>query len=476
MNRSVERCAYCGSWRQRLRMTLLLPAMCAVTVTAVLAQRPAPPKSWTVDTTKGVPVAVRRGGVLSTESTAELLGPVARDATPLNDWLRDFARRNAATLGAVTEPSKDTVGYTTVAGNRVVVAAYAVAAAEGNRYITYSVLQDAPANTPVIVARSTFRDALTMMRAMRSSIESVIPYVLAPLASMQTVQTVALVPRAATSFKAAPAEPTAPAPAASAPTDTALVTAIGAGIDDAIAMLGPGAAASPRPSPSSGASTGTSPAAPRAPATTASAGASAGRISSVVFYQFGDLQYHPVVLFADGTSFDISDVPAERVDVAASKASEPASWGRWRNTGRTYYFRSRPDAAESDYQLGAGGLFTVFPASASSRLNGDYKSVSGSAMGEMSTLLTSRFQFMPNGRFTSGTDFAASGSGEVTGVTMAAGASKATSGRYEITRFRIVLTYDSGEKSEYFFGFGSGGYPARPDEDMIFIGRTAYVR
>jgi hypothetical protein len=59
---------------------------------------------------------------------------------------------------------------------------------------------------------------------------------------------------------------------------------------------------------------------------------------------------------------------------------------------------------------------------------------------------------------------------------MAAGASKATSGRYEITRFRIVLTYDSGEKSEYFFGFGSGGYPAQPDEDMIFIGRTAYVR
>lgn len=445
----------------------LLAVLAALCPTVIRAQRPAPPKSWTIDTTSDLPTAIRRGGAMSSDSKAELLGPVARDATPLNDWLRDFARRNAGTLGTVTESGKDTVEVTTIGGQPLVVAAYAVKTQKGNHFIVYGVLRNAAPNAPVIVARSTFRDALTMLRAMRSSFEALLPYVLEPLAGMRTARAVALAPRAATSFRAPDAPPTEAAPAPP-PTDTALAAAIGAGITDAIAMMAEGSAAAAAP-----------PAKASSPAEAVRASVAKSRaapVSSVVFYQFGDLQYHPVVLFADGTSYDIDDAPVERLSPAASKAEEPSRWGLWRNVGRKYYLRSSPTSAESDYELGGGGFFPVFPGKASVRLNGRYKSVSGTTMVETSTLLSSTIQFLPSGRFTTATDFAASGSGEQTGVTVAAGSSRTTSGRYEIVRHRIVLTYDSGVTKDYFFGFGSGGDPASLDEDLIFIGRTAYVR
>ena len=60
-------------------------------------------------------------------------------------------------------------------------------------------------------------------------------------------------------------------------------------------------------------------------------------------------------------------------------------------------------------------MHTAFGASPGTTLDATYKAVSGTSFGETSTLLTSRIQFMPNGRFASGRDFAAVGSGAAAG-------------------------------------------------------------
>jgi hypothetical protein len=455
------------------------------------AQRPAPAKSWTVDTAGGKPVATRRGGAMSSDARAELLGPVRREGPAMLDWIRTFARGNAATLGTVDLSAKDDVQLGTIAGQRVATAAYGVQTSAGSRYVVYAVQQNTPAGEPVIVIRSTFADVITMARAFRSSVETLMPYILTPMASMRTVQAVAMGAQPITSFRglASAALPTADSATAATSTttaaapanaDSATTAAVGAGINDAIALLDPpaGAATAPATTPASSARTpagsrGSSPAASRTPSVPTSS--LAAQLVKVVFYQFGDLQYHPIALFRDGTSFDIDEAPLERVDPAASRREHPTNWGRWRNVGATYYLSEANGGAERDYHLD-DGFHTGFAAAEGTTLDGMYKSVSGSSMGETSTLLTTQIRFMPDGRFTSGRDFAAVGNGQTSGVTMAGGASSNSAGRYRVSGHRLVMTYESGVVKEYFFAFSSGGTPAVIDREMIFVGWTAYVK
>ena len=441
--------------RRRLAMGLMAFTLVTLSVQRGHAQpRPAPPKGWTVDTSSGVPVAVRRGGALSSDARAELLGPVMRGGPALHDWIRTFARDNAATLGTVDLTAKDDIAVNTIAGAKVAMAAYTVRTAAGNRYLAYGVLQDTPAETPVLVVRSTFSDALTFVRVFRSSVEALLPYMQTPLATMRTVQPVAMAAAPVTSFRGLATATPAPAdstvveakPGTAASADTAVTHAVGAGIDDAVALLD-------GPAPSG----------------------RAAALAKVVFYQFGDLQFHPVALFADGTAFEIDEAPLEQLDAAASKRNKPAHWGRWRARGAMYYL-SEARGPEREYTLDGGGFHSAFAAPPRTTLDGTYEAVSSSTAGETRAMLTTVLRFTPDGRFTGARDFGAIGDGSVSGVTMAAGASRTTRGRYRVSGHRLTLTYDSGAVKEYFFAFASGGEPAALDRDMIFIGATAYVR
>ena len=478
-----------GSHRARrdARGAWVVLAFAALTSSPIDAQRPAPPKGWTIDTSGGVPVALRRGGMLSTDTRAELLGPVLREGPALLGWIGTFARSNAATLGTVDPATKDEVSVSTIAGQRVAVAAQSVRTTSGTKYVAYGMLQDTPAGAPVIVVRSTFGDMLTLARAFRSSVEALLPYILTPTDSMRALRTVAMAAAPITSFRGLassvppPADTTplgaaaapAPAPAnAAAAGDSAARAAVSVGIDEAIAALepAPGAARTPASTRGGGAGAAT----PRSqPAT---AGALASLLVKVVFYQFGDLQYHPVALFRDGSSFDVVDASMEQTDATASRTAHAARWGRWRTVGRTYYLSEKAGGPERDYALGGGGFHTAFAAPPGTTLDGTYKAVSGSSMGETSTLLTTQLRFAPDGRFTGARDFAAVGNGQASGVTMAGGASSSTAGRYRVSGHRLVLTYDGGAVKEYFFAFGSGGDPEAIDRDMLFVGSTAYVR
>jgi hypothetical protein len=197
-------------------------------------------------------------------------------------------------------------------------------------------------------------------------------------------------------------------------------------------------------------------------------------IQMAVFTMWGDLQYHPMVLFKDGTTYDIDDASLETSNLPLLKQQKPNSWGRWKTSGNKYFF-SDSKGKVSDYVLGDGGLFRSFPAKQGAVLNASYKSVSGSGMGEMSTLSTRKLRFFPNGRFAQDNSFVASGSGDVSGVSMGGGSTSQFAGTYAISGHRIILAFNDGTKKDFFFGFGSQGTPPRPDMEMIFIGFGAYV-
>jgi hypothetical protein len=200
------------------------------------------------------------------------------------------------------------------------------------------------------------------------------------------------------------------------------------------------------------------------------------QVHMVVFRMWGDLQYYLTVLFKDGSSYDVDDASLETMNLAASKKSEQNKWERWRQQGDKYLLIDRKGNV-SDFVLGDGGLHRSFPAPAQGMtLNALYKSVTGSQMGEMSTMTTSTIRFLPNGRFQRDNTFVASGSGDVSGVSMGGGSEAKFAGKYRIAGHRIILEFDNGKKWDYFFGFGSEGKPPRPDTHMIFVGDGAFVK
>jgi hypothetical protein len=407
--------------------------------------------------------------MLSTETRAELLGPVWREGQALPQWIAAFARRDAATLGTLESGAQDDVTTGTIAGQRMILAALSVRTPAGTRYVAYAVRQDTPPDAPVIVVRSVFGDALTVVRVFRSSVEALMPYVLTPMERMQAPRAVAMDAPPDTTFRGS-GNAASTSTVVSDSSDRAVISAF---ITDALADLERSPMTEPTRAPSSAARTPDGRNGAASPSTAASSLATS--LVKVVFYQFGDLQYHPVALFRDGTSYDVLDVPLERTDAAASRVAHPRRWGRWRNEGPTYYL-AEPGERERDYTLGGGGFHTAFAAPQGTTLTGNYKAVSGMIMGETSTLSTTQLRFASDGRFTRGTDFAAIGSGEQSGVRTAAGASRSNAGRYRVSGHRLVLTFDDGEMREYFFAFGSGGAPERLDPDMIFVGATAFVR
>jgi hypothetical protein len=467
---ALTRLARCVLIAQALMVQLLV----ALLPTTSHAQRPAPPKGWAIDTTGDRPVASRKGGMMSSDSRADVLGPMAWSGVSVADWLRTFGHDNAGALGALIPPTANPVSEVTIAGRRVVVAAYSVKAAASTLYFSYSMSAESAPGTPAVVIRSSFTDALTMVRAFRTSVEALLPYVISPTPQMRALAVAAAPATVPTSFRTPPPAQDASATATPA-SDTSLANAVNAGMADAITLLGSDSTAAASPSGAQTSPTRQTTTRPPVRATPPRATAiSEANVELVVFYQWGDLQYHPVALFRDGTAFDLDDDAIDAIDVAGSKTAFPGKWGRWRRAGQKYFLRDGTNGRESDWTLGSG-FHPAFPSQSSGTLNGRYKSVSGSTMGETSTLLTSTLRFLPDGRFTSGTDFAAVGSGEVSGVTMAGGSSRSTSGRYRMSGYHIELIYDSGQKKSYFFGFGSSGAPPTVDRDLIFIGDTAYV-
>jgi len=238
-------------------------------------------------------------------------------------------------------------------------------------------------------------------------------------------------------------------------------------------------------SPANGASDGTSTPAKGA-ASAAPAGAHAAnwqKVEGVYFKSYSTFgvgglmiqDFEPVILFRDGSYYEVEGDALEDVDLAASRARTPGAWGRWRKQGATFLLTDNKGST-NDYQLQQGSFFKAFPAeSTGGKLSRRYKRISGggnSAMGgTMAIAAQSNFTFAPDGRFATGTSMGA------VGATVAASSRRGGGmGRYRVERHSITLTGPDGRPRREFFAFGSQGTPARLDTDMIFIGDRVFVK
>lgn len=226
--------------------------------------------------------------------------------------------------------------------------------------------------------------------------------------------------------------------------------------------------------------------APPAPAVAASAGNNAGnwaQVDGVYFKSYTTFgvggmviqDFEPVVLFRDGSYYEVEGDALEDVDLAASRRAKPRNWGRWRKQGATFLLTDERGKT-NDYQLQQGAFFQAYPAEASKgRLNAAYKRVSGggnSALGGTMTIAAqTNLTFSPDGRFAT-----RSSAGAVGANVSASSRKQGGIGSYRIERHTVTFTDPDGSTRRQFFALGSEGTPARPDDDLIFLGDRVYVK
>ncbi len=190
------------------------------------------------------------------------------------------------------------------------------------------------------------------------------------------------------------------------------------------------------------------------------------------------IDFEPVVLFKDGSYYEIDGRALEDIDLAAAKASKPRSWGRWSRQGTRFVLtddRGRSD----DHQLQQGNFFKAFPA-AGARLAGTYSAVGGGGNtalgGDVMIASKSTLVFFPDGRFSTRRSTGALNSGASTGVGSSVAAERAGGGRFTVKDHTLTLARPDGSTERRFFAFASHHAPPQLDVEMIFVGDSAYTR
>lgn len=185
--------------------------------------------------------------------------------------------------------------------------------------------------------------------------------------------------------------------------------------------------------------------------------------------------FEPVVLFRDGSYYEVEGPALEDVDLAASRAANPRAWGTWRRQGATFLLTDDRGRTE-DYRLQQGSFFKAYPAEAiGGKLARPYKRISGggnSALGgTMAIAAQTNLAFSPDGSFS--TD---SSAGAVGANVAASSRRRGGVGRYRIERHTISFVDPRGATRREFFALGSEGATPRVDSDMIFIGDRVFVK
>lgn len=222
-----------------------------------------------------------------------------------------------------------------------------------------------------------------------------------------------------------------------------------------------------------------------ASATTASTGAHAANWKNVegVYFRsytgFGvggmvTSDYEPLVLFRDGTYYEVEGAALEDVDLAASRRAKPAKWGRWSRSGEAFVLTNSKGKA-NEYELQGGAFFKAFAAEAGGgKLAAKYSRISGGGNSALGGDITIAGQtdliFAPEGRYVR-----EGGGGGFSSTTAAYARYSPRAGRYQIERHTITMTDPNGQVTRQFFAFGSQGTPARPSTDMVFIGDRVFV-
>ncbi|MDP4022880.1 hypothetical protein Q8W71_09625 [Methylobacterium sp. NEAU 140] len=191
------------------------------------------------------------------------------------------------------------------------------------------------------------------------------------------------------------------------------------------------------------------------------------------------MDFEPLILFRDGTTFEVGTAALEDVDLAAARAAEPRRFGRWTRSA-TGYVLTDAKGRSDDHKLQDGQFFRAFPAPAGDAFTQSYRRLSGggnTAMGgDVMIAVSSRYDFRADGTYGRGGSVGATNSGASTGVgTAVAGRPRQEDGRYALDRHTLTLTGPDGRLRRLFFAFGSQGDPARIDRAMIFVGDSVFT-
>lgn len=266
---------------------------------------------------------------------------------------------------------------------------------------------------------------------------------------------------------------------AGAPTGKACLNAIGtAGIAPPVAATREPATPAPPAAP-------TRTVAPRAVAPAAHA-ANWAKVSDVYFRSAAGIgvggmvamRFSPVVLFKDGSYYEIDDAALEDIDLAAKRAAHPSDWGRWSRQGNRFTLTAS-DGRSRDVELQQGVFFKAYPATGTGPLVGDYKSLGGGGNtavgGEVMIAIQDRYNFQPGGTYTTERSTGASSSGAVSGVGSTFAGRRAGQGRFSVDRHTITIERPDGRTERHFFAFGSRKTPPQLDKGMLFIGDAVYT-
>jgi hypothetical protein len=416
------------------------------------AQRPAPPRDWRVDTTDGRPVALRRGGMLSTETRAELVGPFATQGEVTAVWLDGIADRDAATIGSARPEGDTRAAASTLDGVAVIMAARQVRTTGYDRWLGYAVMATGGAGEPRFVVRLTSGDGLTLARVLRSGVAAMLPYLREPTVAMRAapVRAVAMADPAAT--RAVPR--------------------------DSVAARRTGDATASRRSGGTSA-TGTGTRGTSTPATSridpawgppVQPGAGGRYLMHLEYGSGGTGGVYTMVgywLRDDGWAVRDPDAIAADFDVTAHRRAHPDDWFRWRRiTPRTIELAAHDGSVDTDDQW-----MELRPLAPGATLDGGWRATSSFSTPDMATASASLSQvmiFRSDGTFrTNAGALAQSG-----GATAAGG--RRDGGRYRVLdATTIELQWHDGRVVRALALF-AGGKPGERSTVMILNGVTYY--
>ncbi|MGU3538041.1 hypothetical protein [Methylobacterium sp. A54F] len=191
------------------------------------------------------------------------------------------------------------------------------------------------------------------------------------------------------------------------------------------------------------------------------------------------LRFEPLILFRDGTSYEVASAALEDVDLPAERVAKPRRFGCWTRAGDTFALTDDRGRAES-YKLQDGSFFRAFPAGAGETVARSYRNLSGGGNtalgGDVMIAVSNQYDFRADGTYGRGGSVGATNSGATSGVGSAVSSRRAPEGgRYALDRHTLTLTAADGRVRRLFFAFASHGDPPAIDRDMVFVGDAAFT-
>lgn len=195
------------------------------------------------------------------------------------------------------------------------------------------------------------------------------------------------------------------------------------------------------------------------------------------------MQPRGYLVLRDGWIYDDPYLAPDAFNAELSREKEPQKWGRWKKEGKTFVIEWKERRAGDDAVSRYSDLAPLVPLESGAKLAGSLSSISGGGNtafgGNTMVVASSDYEFLPDGRFSTGRMAGVSGGNDYTGnAPNVAGYSKSGNqgGSYVVSRFGIHLRFTNGEtKSLIFAPMEKGTFGAALIGQSSFTGKGVRV-